>query len=81
MLGITLGQQEKWDEAREHLRLAAELDPSDVEASNAWGTVLARDGRLQEAAEQFRHTLSIDAANAYARTSLAKVAAEQGPSR
>jgi Flp pilus assembly protein TadD len=51
------------------------LDPRYADARNNLGVLLARLGRLPEAAEQFRETLKIDPSRADARGNLEKLEA------
>ena len=54
-------------------REAVQLDSRDVAAHNLLGAALAASGQIAEAAEHFEAAVSIDPANAVARSGIAQV--------
>jgi tetratricopeptide (TPR) repeat protein len=59
-LGTALKSLGRYDEALTHLRRAAEAYPRDRVVMNQAGRVLFLQGRLREAASEFRKVLAID---------------------
>ena len=61
-----------------HLRAALRTEPEQPAALNTFGVALESDGKLDEAAEQFRHVLRVQPGDATARYNLADTLAAQG---
>ncbi len=63
-------QEQKFDQALKHLRKAIEIDPGFVEAYNNLGVRLAKEGKMQDAAEQFLAASKLDPHSTIARENL-----------
>lgn len=63
-------EEQQFDAARRHLRKAIEIDPGFVEAYNNLGVRLAKEGKMEDAAEQFLAASKLDPHSAVARENL-----------
>jgi len=73
VLATALFEQERFAEAHQHADEAVWLAPLDGGAHGALGFVLDREGKLQDAVQQFRLALRLDPGNLGARAGLGKV--------
>ena len=60
LLGDTLIQQNRPEEAIEKYRKAIELNPKFADVYTAWGAVLKKQGKPEEASEKFRKAAELD---------------------
>ena len=73
--------EERFEPALRHLRKAIEIDPGFVEAYNNLGVRLAKEGKMQDAAEQFLAASKLDPHSKVARENLRIVTAAAGQTR
>jgi tetratricopeptide (TPR) repeat protein len=64
LLGVTLVQKGRLDEAAAHYERALELKPDFAEAHNNLGAALRQKGRVPEAIVQYQQALALDPGNA-----------------
>ena len=77
-LGALLLGRHDIPSATAHLAAALRVEPEQPAALNAFGVALESDGKLDEAAEQFRHALRVRPDDSRARYNLANTLAAQG---
>lgn len=70
-------EEEKPELALQHLRKAIEIDPGFVEAYNNLGVRLAKEGKMEDAAEQFLTASKLDPHSKVARENLRIVNAQR----
>jgi len=58
--GVALGSQGKFKESIPMFKKAAEIDPNNAEAYNAWGISLVNTGKVDEALDKYKKAASID---------------------
>jgi tetratricopeptide (TPR) repeat protein len=77
-LGWILAEQQKYDEAREHLVASLEVNPDNAQAHSNLGRVLSLQRQYAEAEPHFRAALKLKPNDADIRKSYASALAEQG---
>jgi tetratricopeptide (TPR) repeat protein len=77
-LGTILATQGKLDEAIEHFRAAARIDPHFNAAQSNWGTALDRLGRPEEALQHFEEVLRINPGDPVAHYNIGTILGRQG---
>jgi len=78
LLGKLYLEQQRYDQARDHLEKAIDLDPGCVDALEDLGTVLCRKGEEGEAALLYQKLLEIEAEHCTAHIALAEIAVRSG---
>jgi len=77
-LGWILAEQQKYDEAREHLAASLEVHPENAQAHSNLGRVLSLQGKFAEGEPHFQTALKIKPRDVEIRRSYASALAEQG---
>lgn len=77
-LGWILAEQQKYDEAREHLEASLAIRPANAQARSNLGRLLSLQGKFPEADAQFQAALKLKPKDADIRKSYASALAEQG---
>src|SRR5207247_10495509 len=68
----------RYEQAREHLARAIEMNPMAVESYRMFGSTLALQGELAEAERVFREALALPGAGAYSKATLGWLLARAG---
>jgi Flp pilus assembly protein TadD len=76
-LGWILAEQQKYDQAREHLLASLEVNPDNAQAHSNLGRVLSLQGQFAEAEPHFQAALKLKPNDADIRKSYASALAEQ----
>ena len=77
-LGWILAEQQKYDEARDHLALSLQLNPNNAQAHCNLGRLLSLQGKFTEAEGHFLTALKLKPNDAEIRKSYASALAEHG---
>lgn len=70
---MCLRDQEKWADCAEKCRKAIKCDPGYYQVRSTWGYALNKQGKLEEALEQYEENIRMDPVNPYPYKEAAKV--------
>ena len=77
LLGIAYGMKEDWDNAEKELLSSARLDPKNILVWNELAEIYLKEGKIKEAKNAWRKSLSIDRNQPEVQTKLMLLSAQE----